>query len=1108
MTPPLHGARVAEPPDAAERAVIQTALTDTLLVEAGAGSGKTTALVDRMLRLIAGGHATVDEIAAVTFTRKAAGELRQRFQERLERAISAGRIEAGAPLSPDVAERLQTGLKHIDQAFMGTIHAFCARLLRERPLDAGLDPGFRELTAPEERTLARQFWDQHLERRAADGATDGILARLDAVGVRPSQLFEQFKAMNEASDVAFPVGDAPLPTSDERARLRDALDEIVDAALPGIPAVKPERGWDSLQRKVKHIRYLRSALDFGRPEALFRALAVLCSSKKARVTLNRWTIPAGEVKALAARVDALIEQTDARPQPLGRRLLSAWYAHRYAPVLELLQGASRAFAEHRRRTAQLTFHDLLSLATALLRRSPGARRGLGLRWRRILVDEFQDTDPLQAELLFLLSSDPADDPPGAGWADLVPRPGALFVVGDPKQSIYRFRRADISLYGRIRGRFESFGRVVRLTANFRSTTPIGAIVAGVFAPREAGGEGRFPAEATDRQAAFAPLVTQTASSSSSGVFRYTIPKEFGKAALSLEWEAEALATWVASRIASGERRPEDFLILTRVRRGLSTFARALEARQLPVLVSGSGVGIEDELRELRLVLEALVDPGNRLTTVAVLEGLFFGLDPESLLGHVEAGGTFDYRVSDRQPPGPVRDALARLGEWWRRSAERPADEIVDEIISSVGLLPFAASGELGGLRAGALAFSMELVRTAAVAEDASLAGALEALALVLDDDDSDVESPLEPGRGGAVRLMNLHKAKGLEAPVVVLAGPRGEPPMGRAMIIERDAHGKSEGYCVVRERSGPFSWNTVAAPRDWEARDEREQSFGRAEEDRLLYVAVTRAGEELVVGCKAEGEKRRGPWSPLEPWLARHAEEIALNPVAPPDRPPLGPSAEVLAGREEDANRTRDRASRPGWAFFTVTQRVRDEADDDPVRVEAEAPALPVLSAWSQSLASASGPGGFSWGNAVHVTLDAALRGLDGGALAGVARMALLENDRPFREGEPIELESLLVLVERLRGSDLWKRALAAEQRLTEHPFVVEQAEGTFLEGVIDLAFREPDGWVIVDYKTAADDRVFELRLPQYERQIALYAEAWTQLTGEEVKEARIWRVG
>ncbi|MEQ9569937.1 MAG: UvrD-helicase domain-containing protein, partial [Longimicrobiales bacterium] len=758
------------------------------------------------------------------------------------------------------------------------------------------------------------------------------------------------------------------------------------------------------------------------------------------------------------------------------------------------------------------------LATDLLRRSPGARRGLGERWRRLLVDEFQDTDPLQAELLFLLASDPDDDPPrsddddGVPWARLVPRPGALFVVGDPKQSIYRFRRADIALYGRVRRRFEDFGRVVRLEANFRSTAPVGDLVAGVFGP-EAGSGALFPDEGTERQAGYAPLRTQPMplAPPASGVFRYEIPEPFAKKAGRLvTWEASALADWIRSRVDAEERSPDDFLILTRTRRHLAAYARALEARNLPVLVSGSGVGIEDELRELRTLLRALVDPGDPLGVLATLEGLFFGLDPEQLLTHVEAGGSMDYRHD--QPPGPVADALARLREWWEMARRRSADAVVDEIVASVGLLPWAASGELGGLRAGALAFTLDLVRTATVADDASLAGALEALALVLDDEDSEVESPLEPGRGGAVRVMNLHKAKGLEAPVVVLACPTGSTPTGRPLVVERDADGTSVGWCAVEERRSRYSTVAVAAPRDWAERQEREVAFELAEDDRLLYVAVTRAAHELVVGMKAGGGER-GPWEKLEPWLRTHASPLDLAPADPDPRPTLAVDTAAMRAREVDARDRRQVAAESGYVFETVTGVVRADGDDapdlfTPLDAEGEGGESRGPLGWTQTPADGTGPGGYGWGNAVHATLEAALSGLEGSALAGVARTALLEHDRPVVDGEPEELEALLTLVERVRGSEFWERALAAEARLTEQPFVLEREDGRYLEGVIDLAFREPDGWVIVDYKTAADDRVFALRLPRYREQVALYAEAWRRLTGEPVIDTVVWRVG
>ncbi|MBT8336132.1 MAG: UvrD-helicase domain-containing protein, partial [Gemmatimonadetes bacterium] len=895
--------------DAPARERIRTDLDSNLLVEAGAGSGKTTALVDRMLQLVVVKGAQIDQIAAVTFTRKAAGELRQRFQERLEAALAA-------PATPDEARaRLSAALRGIDSSFMGTIHAFCAKLLRERPLDARLDPAFRELTAPEERTLARRFWDQHLERLVTEGQDGGVLARLDAVGLQPSRLFDHFRAMNEASDIDFPVPEAPLPDPMALARVRKEMEAIVDEALPGIPRVRPERNWDSTQKRILRIAYRRAALDFDRTVDLMEAIQDLCSSATAKATYKRWDYDSGRVKEIQARIDALIEVTPERPDPPARKLVSAWQAHRYGPVMELVRGAAQAFAHHRRRTGQLTFHDLLVLARDLLSGSPSARRSLGERWRYLLVDEFQDTDPLQAELLFLLASEPDDDG-GAerAWAQLTPRPGALFVVGDPKQSIYRFRRADIALYGRVRERFAEFGAVVALTTNFRSTPPIEAIVDGVFAPDATTAPGLFPGEATDVQAGYAPLDTRPAGPGKpeGGVYRYTLPADVGRRDELVDVDAQSLATWIAGRLAQG-RQPEDFLVLTRTRRGLDRYARALEAHAIPVAVSGSGVGIETELSELRLLMTALTDPGDPVGVLAALEGLFFGVDLDQLLQHREAGGTLDFRRPN-QPPGPVTDALALLQEWWQLARQRPADEVVERIVASVGLLPWAAGGELGELRAGALAFTLDLVRTAAVADDASLSGALEALALVLDDDDTDVEAPLEPGRESAVRVMNLHKAKGLEAPIVVLACPTGKVPLGRTVVVERDASGRSAGYCAVTEQRSRWSWVTLAAAPGWDARSEREDAFERAEQDRLLYVAVTRAEEELVVGMKAPGGRERGPWAPLEPWLLQEATELEWRAEPPPPRRELEHD-EALTRREREVAERRCAAGEAAWDF-------------------------------------------------------------------------------------------------------------------------------------------------------------------------------------------------
>jgi ATP-dependent helicase/nuclease subunit A len=234
--------------------------------------------------------------------------------------------------------------------------------------------------------------------------------------------------------------------------------------------------------------------------------------------------------------------------------------------------------------------------------------------------------------MLLLSSDPdvdddaareGDDPAErADWRSVVPRDGALFVVGDPKQSIYRFRRADIQLYGFVKDRFNDFGAVLELTTNFRSRPAIGDLVNELF-----DGDGFFPKSATPEQAGFEPLNTRPGEpTSGEGVFWYAVAPDAARGDAAADDDAARIASWIASRVSSGERSSGDFMILTRKRSHLDRYARALEAFSIPVQVTGAGVGVESELRELQAVLACMIDPTNPVKVVAVLVGLFFGID--------------------------------------------------------------------------------------------------------------------------------------------------------------------------------------------------------------------------------------------------------------------------------------------------------------------------------------------------------------------------------------------------------------------------------------------------------------------------------------------------
>ena len=1108
----MNAASRRPPPDQSQRDRIREDLDRTLLVEAGAGSGKTTSLVERMVALVRSGECAVEQIAAVTFTRKAAAELRQRFQVSLEGEL------AKVPPSDPASEPLANAIRDLDRAFLGTIHAFCAKLLRERPLEAGLDPGFREVQETEAARLKRTFWLEFLERLGTEGDPD--LEELGRLGIEPERLQRLFDELVENPDVDFGFEPVPPPDGEAIREVRADFEALLDAAERMMAGRKPPGGWDPFGQRIRTLLYWRRALDWDEPGHFFDALARI-HLKKGKVTQYKWGSSAA-AKAQAKSLGQAFEHF-AAGGTRADRVLRAWWAHRYPVAIRVANRAAQAFARQRKDRGEVNFQDMLVFTAALLRDEPGARRDLGRRYRRILVDEFQDTDPLQAEILFLLASDPDA---GNDWREVVPRPGALFVVGDPKQSIYRFRRADIALYEFVKKRFRTFGDVLLLKANFRSLSAIEALVNGVFDR-----EDRFARRDTDRQAAFAPLLVQPRSGDGEAdePGRVAVYKVVGKNQGEVAHDdAERIAAEIARRVAAGERGPGDFMVLTRTRKHLGRYARALEDRNLPVEVSGAGVGFEDELGALLLLFRCLADPAHEVRVLGVLSGPLFGITLDRLVAHRDANGHF--RINEPATgdgDAEVAEALGTLHAWWKRARREPADLTAERLVAETGLFALAAAGTLGELRAGALVYLLDAVRGRALAGDTSIAGAVDALETALAWEDA--EAPLVPERPNCVRVMNLHRAKGLEAKVVFLAAPFPAPIWPPNKRVARDEEGVPRGTIPIVLRHG-WTNEVIAQPPTWAQDQDTESEFEVAEQVRLLYVAATRARDELWVASWVGGKRgTKSVWGPIEAWAAAEAARggeargggsagvVDLPRRDPPARDELDPTTDVATPLEAAAAGTR-RARRHSYRLETVTARAKGSAngaapppsgprdtagsgaaDSRPARPEAPPPTPPLRPAAS----------GFEWGSAVHAVLAAAADGATGDALEQLARDRLVEFERPVdATGEPTELAMLLAMTESVRGSAIWVRAMASAERHTEVPFAVDlgadggRGDPDVVEGVIDLVFREGDRWVVADYKTdGGDDPDFADRVVRYRAQVDLYAECWERLTGDRVAE-------
>ncbi len=1047
-------------PDQAERDDIANLLDTTMLVEAAAGTGKTTSMVARMVRLLAEDKCKVGTLAAVTFTRKATAELRDRFRMQLEREMKDADGER--------RDRLDDALNHVEQCFIGTIHSFCARLLRERPIEATVDVAFEELDEDEEYRLRCAAWDEHIaELHAADAP---ILARLDELGIGPAELraaYLDFAQYPDVDEWPVPLAAFDDALTDEARRELGAYATHMQSLAPGLPAspgndtLMPFFG--DLPRRLRHTRLAETR----------QLMGILQDMTSLSVVQKNW--PGGKTQGKAER-DRLRDFVDRYATPL----VEQWCQSRYGTILDLLQGAVRRYDAMRTDRRVLSYQDLLMKAAGLLRGPANVRRYFRRRFTHLLVDEFQDTDPIQAEVMLLLT---ADDHGQQDWRACRPAPGALFVVGDPKQAIYRFRRADIVTYNEVRRIIETCGRIVGLTTNFRSTRNLITWFNSVSTTL-------FPTEPTDYSPADSPMQPPgdaAPGDDEAAVVMLDVPDGIGRRPDVNRFEANAVARLVRDWVDRGLHEPGDFLILTRVRGPLVEYARALQEFGLPVEVTGGAAVNElSEVALLHTVLAAVVEPDNPVALVGALRSELFGVSDTALYRFKKAGGVFNIFLADdhddRDGLLPIDEARQRLKLYAGWLAQLQPVAAVERIAGHLGLFARAASAADGRERAGGLCKAIELLR-AASREYWTAADLVRYLWSLVDPDLQIRErhdgASLIPHAEAAVRVMNLHQAKGLEAPVVFLVDGTGKLPGNVDLCVERGA-GVVRGYLQLRTQSkGRWGRGRVLAePQDWESKEEQEHKFQDAEDDRLLYVAATRAGTRLVISSPLKQPR----WEKL---IARVPEEDVI-PEIPTVTPP------VVATRTLPADAPRLFAERIGERW---TERCAPTYDVNQVKA---------LTVKGSKAAGHPGEHGTEWGTVLHLLLEAAMNG-PAGDLLPLAASALPEHGL-----DPAEASVAVAVVRSVMRSDVWRRAQACETCLVEVPiqFLLEGTIPVIVRGVIDLVFREPAGWVIVDYKT--DDREgepVELLVEHYAEQVRLYAEAWTGVTGEPVVETGLYFV-
>ena len=654
------------PVDADARKTIAEDLGATLFVEASAGTGKTTSLVQRVTNLVATGTTTLDRVAAITFTEAAAAELRDRIRAELEKA-------SGDDQRDQVErDRCHQGIADLDQADISTLHSFAGGLLRERPLEAGLPPSFETSDEILAGIKFNEEWSAWLDRHL-DGETDLAphLATAFALGLTVPQLRDIARAFHrnysDLLGVDFPASIDPpaaaiesiLNVVPEFERLctfskKGPGDNLFDHVMDILSVLRqpPANVSDPLQAN----RFLVSA----RPRAAQRL-----------GNQNNWNDdPQSGEKAHLALRDLLGELQHRVDEGIANSRRAA-----LMPILEDLRRLVLEYARKRRAEGRAEFHDLLVWARDLLRSNASVRDYFGNRYTHLLIDEAQDTDPIQAEIAMLLAepsgSEASDQDQAIPWDQIRPEPGKLFVVGDPKQSIYRFRRADVGQMKRLQSSMEqSGGRTLKLVQNFRSQKPVIGWVNHLFEqwmeePREDGEDGSDSQAGYDAMSAL--WVGDTGNPNSPRVWvlgnevmdstidpiRQVEAREIGlllRQMVAEQWETLDQADTADNGCETYRPvRYSDVCILMPRRTGLAALERGLEAADIPFRLESASLVFEtQEIRDLLNCLKAIDDPADQVAIVAALRSPAFACSDVDLLRHRAKGGGFDY-LSDASP---------------------------------------------------------------------------------------------------------------------------------------------------------------------------------------------------------------------------------------------------------------------------------------------------------------------------------------------------------------------------------------------------------------------------------------------------------------------------
>ena len=1058
--------------DRVARNKIENETERNFFIEAGAGSGKTTELVQRMVSMIINGT-DIRHICAITFTKAAAREFYSRFQSKLSKTIAESDDET-------VRARCREALKNIDLCFMGTIDSFSELILREHPLEAGIPSDFTVCPSSDMKSVYRREYSEIIRGN---------------YGKELLKKYDLFRKVCNSPEKAFMTGIekmAELRCNDivYDAPVTDDLDEILEpykAAIMNIfECIYANTGVVYMQGKTtkEPDRFLRILTEF-KPYyemlkqpwgKLFSKLPdILKKMKNFKITCAPEEIgirAVGMFEGKGKSYTLKIEDNFSNVVPKEIK---------YSAAMDFIVSLLNAVSEHLKQKGELTFFEAKLCLRDMLKKDAenGGKliKHIAERHHCFLIDEFQDTDPMQSEIFFYLAAkEPVPD-----WRKCVPRDGSLFIVGDPKQSIYRFRNADIGAYSKVKKLFEdSAGEVLGLTRNFRSTVKMKTWFNDVFS--------RLLPENTMNQSKFEPIPIEGEDDPGlfSGVYRY-LSNGDGDA----KKVRDIINKLVGSQkymVGDADRKclrsPEyrDFMIITNKKDQINEIMSVLGEADIPCYVEGTTLFSQcPSLITMTALLKAAAYPDDSISVYSALKSDIFGITDDELAEALPSLSLFKEYEGD----GLIAEALDTLKKISYMARTMTVSALFSYVLDDMKLLSFSDSDELE-----CLYYALELIRSAeAKGEIISVQDGAD----MLDDliKKAGKERCLSFDKSeNTVHIANLHKVKGLEANIVILAGKKGIREIAPS---QSTVYGDDSIKSYIFDCKDDYSFfNTLK----YSEQKETEKMAENAEFKRLLYVAATRAKAVLIAPDRRDenGEKTKdNPWG----YIADNAQGSIFDDL-PAEYKNDRIERETVFADDLYASENAFEKSDADAATYTIIRpsqikvKTRIQSEDDyedgtgdevrkkEIRTDAALVGT-MVHKLMECIVSAK----------IKPDKDMLIKNIINDMDVTDDYSKLLEGvyDRiyngGYRQKTGFEADILSLLKD-------------AEEVHCEIPFSYKDDEenGTFAlwHGIIDLLYKKDGKWHIVDYKTNAE--INDLK-DKYREQLGAYVKAVQKLTGE-----------